>query len=945
MINSPAFLLIALFGIGDGDFVRVDVTADTWVSGVGKERDGNNGAATRLKLKSHQEFSLLDIDADAAVSALRGRVVRSVTLHLRSTGDPRLLRVTVGATSSFREGTGTNYEPQPGDSSFRRFSHPDVPWKGGLPQDPTRDGDICDVLFGPRQALWGSADASAPDADGWQAIAVDPRVFAARIHGISGGFVAFDDTGTEWKRDGETFERNLFPNRFVYSRDQNAASAPYFTVEVGTEDREPPFAPLDLRREPETASLPAGEAIVSWSCPEDRGASGVLGFRLEGIASEAIAKRMPIAGKVGNRLRLHLRPGDLPSGQLPSEISIRALDASGNLGEAATVKLSASTRPATPLPPDEAPGEGPPGPLPRLGKVEVFVIDELDKVRPGDGHLVPDHDDRYRSRNHLWDASSPRIDLDGAKGEAVAFQVVFQGEADVASMALDFEQDGVAEVAFGRVLNVESRDGPMPDPVVPLSSPARVTRLGPGFTSVLVELQIPTGATSGSHAGRLVIASGADRLDIPFHLNIWNFTLPDVLTFLPEMNCYGLPANERDFYRLAHRHRTYLNRVPYSHRGAVSPGCAPAWDGATLDWSAWDARFGPLLDGSAFADLPRGGVPVDGFYLPLFENWPTPMEGHYDGGYWADRAISADHRRAFVEVTRQIAEHVRGKGWDLTIFQGFFNGKTDFKVGGWSRGTSPWLLDEPANFQDFWALRYFGELFHEGINQAPPGSAKLAFRCDISRPQWQRDVLDDVLDLNVIGGAFREYRPLVLDRKERLGQVVIEYGGANPIESSNVQPAAWCVDAWSLGADGVLPWQTIGTRESWDKADELSLFYPGKDGGPPVASLRLKSFRRGQQDAEYLNLYALATGQPRSSVAAEVRRELKVSGERKANAAIAEDAGRIDYGTLAPADLWTLRTRIGRGLSRLHPEPAPPRSPWQFPERHPLPVGARFLEP
>ena len=90
------------------------------------------------------------------------------------------------------------------------------------------------------------------------------------------------------------------------------------------------------------------------------------------------------------------------------------------------------------------------------------------------------------------------------------------------------------------------------------------------------------------------------------------------------MNCYGLPDNERDYYRLAHEHRTFLNKVPYHHSGDVDPGCAPAWDGKRLDWAAWDKRFGPYFDGSAFADLPRKGVPLEGFYLPLFENWPTP---------------------------------------------------------------------------------------------------------------------------------------------------------------------------------------------------------------------------------------------------------------------------------------------------------------------------------
>ena len=61
---------------------------------------------------------------------------------------------------------------------------------------------------------------------------------------------------------------------------------------------------------------------------------------------------------------------------------------------------------------------------------------------------------------------------------------------------------------------------------------------------------------------------------------------------------------------------------------------------------------------------------------------------------------------------------LQDKQWNETLFQGFLNNKNNFKANGWSRGSSPWLLDEPASFQDFWALRYFARAFHEGINQA-----------------------------------------------------------------------------------------------------------------------------------------------------------------------------------------------------------------------------------
>ena len=51
--------------------VRLEVVRDTWVSEVGSEADGNNGGASRLKLKSIQEMSLIDVDP----APLRGRVI------------------------------------------------------------------------------------------------------------------------------------------------------------------------------------------------------------------------------------------------------------------------------------------------------------------------------------------------------------------------------------------------------------------------------------------------------------------------------------------------------------------------------------------------------------------------------------------------------------------------------------------------------------------------------------------------------------------------------------------------------------------------------------------------------------------------------------------------------------------------------------------------------
>ena len=55
---------------------RLEVSRDAWVSAVGHEADGNNGGAPRLKLKSIQEMSLLDIDEKPLV----GRTIRRAAL-------------------------------------------------------------------------------------------------------------------------------------------------------------------------------------------------------------------------------------------------------------------------------------------------------------------------------------------------------------------------------------------------------------------------------------------------------------------------------------------------------------------------------------------------------------------------------------------------------------------------------------------------------------------------------------------------------------------------------------------------------------------------------------------------------------------------------------------------------------------------------------------------
>jgi hypothetical protein len=759
LVGFTVALLAPLAALrADSQHVTVPVTRDTWVSAVGSERDGNNGASSRLKFKGIQEFSLVDGD----FSAIKGRRIERAFLRLHQASEERLGRVTVSTVSApWEEGTGTNYAKVPGAACFRL---------------PGVSPDITAVILGNGGSIWRFADASEPDAEGWQSIPVDPAVIQARLDGRSHGFAVVDDLGNEWTRDGDAFRWRLFPNRFFHSKDQNASVAPRFEIWVAD-----------------------GEPVVAAKSP--------------GPPLLAKPKRV-----------------DLPSIAMPEE--------------------------------------------------------EKSRQRPV-------------SIGDLFGRSLAI--LRAARGETVWLDV----RAD-AGVRFDFR---VPDGFSGKLFSVEAHG----DALVPCDASGRPSvpeRTDPDRQTGrwLAEIYVPKSAKPGRYTARL-----AEGCEVP--LEVWDFSLPDHLSFVPQMNAYGLPDRlEVSYYRMAHEHRCCLNCLRYSWQGRVSDGCAPktAADGS-WDWTAWDRRFGPLLDGSAFADLPRGQVPVDFFYLPLNENWPMDHERAYRGGYWIETAYPDNYWAEFRSASGRLARHIATRGWADTIFEFYLNNKVYFKAerGSWSRCSAPWIFDEPVNTQDFWALRRFGREF-----LAATGNARnLVFRCDISRPEWQRDLLDGLCGEEVVSGALRTYCDRILARQARFGQRVVLYGSPNQIGTPNLQCSAWCLDAWCLGADGVLPWNTIGTARSWSEPDPTSLFYPTKKG--PLPSLRLKAFCHGQQLVEYITIFTLLAGHDRRSVAEALRRELRLDG--RLTKASADDAGTTSYDRLSPETLESVRVRIGAWIAARKP--------------------------
>ncbi len=92
---------------------------------------------------------------------------------------------------------------------------------------------------------------------------------------------------------------------------------------------------------------------------------------------------------------------------------------------------------------------------------------------------------------------------------------------------------------------------------------------------------------------------------------------------------------------------------------------------------------------------------------------------------------------------------------------------------------------------------------------------------------------------------------------DRDGLKVWIYGTANHVHEPNRNLQAWALDAWTGGASGLVPWQTVNKSGSAMKeADQLGLFiFDHDEAGKPVIrhSLRLKAFPRSPAVNRVLN--------------------------------------------------------------------------------------------
>ena len=292
-----------------------------------------------------------------------------------------LKRVTVSSVGAeWDEGTGTGYAIEPGGVTFRHRRHPDLPWS-------LSGGDICHVVLGNGGTIWRMAEASQPDRDGWQQVPVDRtgRSPPAWLESAMG----FLPSTTPARNGHGTARRSRSGFSPIVS--STAASRTVRVRPTSRSSSDQRIAGLPKLR-PGCASSPVPRccprARLSYrgSRPRDAGPAGTLGFfaTLDGTPA---ASRADSARRHSGRTSRDAssRPEDFHTvGPQAGGASRRRGGQPRSGGDGIDPRFDAECPPAFPSssrsrqPMARAPV------LPRVGGVDVAIIDELDKVNPVD---------------------------------------------------------------------------------------------------------------------------------------------------------------------------------------------------------------------------------------------------------------------------------------------------------------------------------------------------------------------------------------------------------------------------------------------------------------------------------------------------------------------------------------------------------------------------------
>ena len=538
--------------------------------------------------------------------------------------------------------------------------------------------------------------------------------------------------------------------------------------------------------------------------------------------------------------------------------------------------------------------------------VKLWAVSDGVRVSPTTGRLLEDRVDihkdypsgDFRARNSVWDAASKSVSLKSARNEFVAFQVIIEAPQPVSEVDLAFsglEASGGARLA-GRNLAIfkewyvqvrqastgyeKSSLGPgwyadalMPKRRAGLSSgfPFSIPDLHNNIPeqknhAVWIDIFVPyerAQAPPGRYTGTVEVTWKGGRDSLTVALEVWDFALPQQNHLRGDIWNGSMrqmpPEEELLYYQLGQQHR-FLPLI-YAYRPKISVSGAQV----TLDWTEFDKRLAPYLDGSAFTAErgywgPGYGVPLDHMMLPFDVRrktgnaWPIDLP---TGGR------TPEYEAVWKETGRQIRAHLDASPqWRKVDKIAFLNG-----------------LDESYNEEAYEMMIYYGRLLHEAM-----GRGWFKYRIDGGYSREAMDKLSKEVELLVCHTVsfdidtieyFRKkgveswfYGPMIYEQRRNSGCGSNTFLDLDLLVNRAIGWIGWKYRAgwveWEFDHNAFAAWYEAENfkepRRIYNGSGQL--IYRGAVMGyrQPIASVRLKAQRRGLQDYEYFWLLAEKTG-------------------------------------------------------------------------------------
>jgi hypothetical protein len=357
---------------------------------------------------------------------------------------------------------------------------------------------------------------------------------------------------------------------------------------------------------------------------------------------------------------------------------------------------------------------------------------------------------------------------------------------------------------------------------------------------VWVDVAVPKETPAGLYAGTFrVTAPGVKPAEVPVHLEVWDFSLPDG------------PTHENHFGGFHYAAR-YLGL-----------------DASSDEFATIEDRYAAMMAAH------RINPPIPKRLLPkVTEDGSIAIDDE------TDRLLTEfvdQHHVTNIDVPRAPFGDILGANREKAkrFYRSWY---AYLEEKGWAKGAYLYMLDEPNSAEAYEEVRRLGALVHE----AEPRLRRLVVEQPyVQHPDW--GTLDDAIDIWCpLFGFIHEDS---VKRVQAQGDEVWSYSAlvqpAPPYHPDydqvrNDDPPYWQIDfpvtsyrvaPWlnrRYGITGLLYWSTVywfsPDRNPWDDPGfrvrwngDGALFYPGREAGVdgPIASIRLKNLRDGLEDYEY----------------------------------------------------------------------------------------------